>query len=58
MRAAGETLTPQLRARFIAFRTALFQRGVYDPILVRFDSYTAPRATVAEIVAELEQLSS
>jgi hypothetical protein len=50
---SGE-ITPALRERFIAVRTALFQRGIYDPVLVRFDSATAPRATKEEIAAQLE----
>jgi hypothetical protein len=50
---AGE-VTPSLRERFIDVRAALFQRGIYDPVLVRFDSATAPRATKEEIAAQLE----
>jgi hypothetical protein len=50
---SGE-ITPALREHFIAVRTALFQRGIYDPVLVRFDSATAPRATKEEIAAQLE----
>ena len=57
MKAAGETLPPELRARFIALRTALFQRGVYDPVLVRFDTATAPRASVREVADELEKIA-
>ena len=53
---AGE-VTPELRARFIDVRTALFRRGVYDPVLVRFDSSTAPRATKDEIAAQLETVA-
>jgi hypothetical protein len=37
------TLTPALREQFITVRAALFQRGIYDPVLVRFDSATALR---------------
>ena len=47
-----------LRARFIAVRAELFRRGVFDPVLVRFDSATAPRATNAEIAAELAALAA
>jgi hypothetical protein len=49
--AAG--VTPPLRTRFIQVRAALFERGMYDPVLVRFDSATAPRATVEEIAEQL-----
>ena len=50
---SSETVTPDLRARFIALRAALFMRGIYDPVLVRFDSATAPRATNAEVGEQL-----
>ena len=50
-------LTPALRERFIDVRSALFQRGIYDPVLVRFDSATAPRATKDEIAAQLETVA-
>ena len=53
MRAAGGSLSPQLRARFIALRTALFERGIYDPVLARFDSATVSPATVAEMADQL-----
>ena len=42
------TMTPELRARFIAVRAALFTRGIYDPVLVRFDSATVPQVSAAE----------
>jgi hypothetical protein len=45
--------SPLVRERFILVRTALFQRGIYDPVLVRFDSYTAPKATAAEVAEQL-----
>jgi hypothetical protein len=41
---AAGNMSPELRARFIAVRAELFNRGIYDPVLVRFDS-----ATVAQI---------
>ena len=53
---SGE-ITPPLRARFVEVRRALFQRGIYDPVLVRFDSATAPRATKDEIAAQLEAVA-
>lgn len=54
---SSEPLSPDIRQRFIRLRTALFQRGIYDPVLVRFDSATAPPATTAEIAGQLEKLS-
>lgn len=58
MRTAGDPLPPELRRRFIALRTALFQRGIYDPVLVRFDSFTAPRASIAEVAEQLEKMAA
>lgn len=52
MKGANEVSGP-LRARFIEVRGALFQRGIYDPVLVRFDSATAPKATTQEIAEQL-----
>ena len=53
----AESMSADVRARFIAVRTALFQRGVFDPVLVRYDSATAPRATNGEIAAELAKIA-
>jgi len=53
MKAAGDSLSPELRQKFIAARAELYQRGIYDPVLVRFDSYTAPKASVAEVAEQL-----
>ena len=55
---SAETLTPELRARFIAVRGALFQRGCYDPVLVRFDTASAPRATVAEVAERMREVAT
>jgi hypothetical protein len=54
----AESIDAATRQRFIALRAALFQRGVYDPVLVRFDSATAPRATNAEIAEQLEKIAA
>lgn len=53
----AETIPADVRARFIAVRAALFQRGVFDPVLVRFDSATAPRATNGEMAEELRKIA-
>lgn len=47
-----------LRERFINVRAALFQRGIFDPVLVRFDSATAPRATAQEIAEQLATVAT
>ena len=49
----AETVSPELRERFINVRAELFQRGIYDPVLVRFDSATAPRASYSEVAEQL-----
>lgn len=54
---AGE-VSPELRAGFIHVRAALFQRGIYDPVLVRFDSATAPRASAQEIAEQLATIAT
>ena len=53
-----DPITPALRARFIGVRAELFQRGIYDPVLVRFDSATAPRATTQEIAEQLASVAT
>jgi hypothetical protein len=46
-------LPEALRQRFIDVRTALFQRGIFDPVLVRFDTASAPQASTKEIGVQL-----
>jgi hypothetical protein len=53
MRSAGTPREGPVRGRFIEVRSALFQRGIYDPVLVRFDTATAPKATVEEVAEQL-----
>lgn len=55
---AHRALPPLVRERFIDVRAALFQRGIYDPVLVRFDSATAPQASTEEVAAQLEQVAA
>jgi len=50
-------MTPELRKKFIDVRAELFQRGIYDPVLVRFDSATVPHATQEEIAAQLATIA-
>lgn len=42
-------LPEALRQQFIEVRGALFARGIYDPVLARFDTATAPQASTSEI---------
>jgi hypothetical protein len=51
-------LPEDLRLRFIGVRAALFTRGIYDPVLVRFDTATAPQATTREIAEELATVAA
>jgi hypothetical protein len=46
-------LPEPLRQRFVSVRTALFQRGIFDPVLVRFDTASAPQASTEEIAQQL-----
>ena len=57
MKSAG-TIGPELRRRFIEVRAALFQRGMFDPVLVRFDSATAPPASAGEVAEQLEKIAA
>jgi hypothetical protein len=50
-------LGEDLRLRFIDVRAALFQRGIFDPVLVRFDTATAPQATTSEIAQQLSAVA-
>ena len=56
--ASNRDLPGELRARFIAIRAELFQRGVFDPVLVRFDSATVPQASPRGIADQLNLLAS
>lgn len=47
------TLTPETRRRLIEIRAALFRRGVFDPVLARFDSATVARASLEEVARQL-----
>jgi hypothetical protein len=54
---AEHTLTPELRARFVAIRAALFQKGVFDPVLARFDSATVAPADTHQTAAQLAKVA-
>ncbi len=56
--ASNGDLPKDLRARFVAIRAELFTRGIFDPVLVRFDSATVPQASPREIADELHLLAS
>ena len=50
-------LPEELRAGFVAVRAELFQRGIFDPVLVRFDSATASPASAAELADRLSAVA-
>jgi hypothetical protein len=54
----NKDLAKELRARFVAIRAELFQRGIFDPVLVRFDSATVPQASPQEIADQLNLVAS
>lgn len=54
---AHRGLPEDLRLRFIDVRAALFQRGIFDPVLVRFDTATAPQASTAEVAQQLSAVA-
>lgn len=58
LKVATEPLPPKLRQRFITVRAALFQRGIFDPVLVRYDTATAPRASLQEIGEQLATVAA
>jgi hypothetical protein len=51
-------LPEDLRKRFIDVRANLFARGIYDPVLVRFDSATVPHAPISEIAEQLATVAA
>ena len=55
---AHRKLPEALRSRFIQLRAELFERGMYDPVLVRFDTATAPQASTKAIAERLEAVAS
>ena len=58
LKVAAEPLPPELRQRFITIRAALFQRGIYDPVLVRYDTASSPRASLQEIGEQLATVAA
>jgi hypothetical protein len=50
-------MTPDLRARFIAVRSAIIRRGVFDPVLMRFDTATVPPASQSEVARQLAEIA-
>jgi hypothetical protein len=50
-------LPEDLRRRFLAVRAVLFQRGIYDPVLVRFDTASVAQASTREVAEELAKLA-
>jgi hypothetical protein len=51
-------LSDGLQTAFIAARKQLFQRGIFDPLLVRFDTATVSQASNAELADQLEKVAA
>jgi hypothetical protein len=51
-------LPEPIRERFIRVRAALFQRGIFDPVLVRFDTASSAPATTKEIGDQLAAVAA
>ena len=54
---AHRNLPEDVRQRFIDVRSALIERGIFDPVLIRFDTATAPQASTAEIAQHLNAVA-
>lgn len=53
----GRPIPPELRERLIRIREAMFQRGIYDPVLGRFDSYTVQQPDLRSIADQLARVA-
>ena len=51
-------LPEELRRKFVEVRAALFQRGIFDPLLVRFDTATVSQASTAAVAEELVKVAA
>ncbi len=50
-------LPEELCKRFITVRSELYQRGIYDPVLVRFDTATVTQASTRQIAEQLNAVA-
>ena len=49
IRLKNAMMNADLRERFIRVRVELFRRGIFDPVLARFDSHTVAPAGALEV---------
>jgi len=54
---AHRGLPGDVHRRFIEVRSALIARGIFDPVLIRFDTATAPQASTAAIAQQLRAVA-
>jgi hypothetical protein len=54
----SDALSAVLRARFVEIRSELFVRGIFDPVLARFDSITVAKAPLHEIADQLDAIAA
>lgn len=50
-------LAEDVRREIIDLRNRMFELGIFDPVLVRFDTATVAQATNGEIAQRLEEIS-
>jgi hypothetical protein len=50
-------LSPDIQSTFIDVRGALYARGIFDPVLARFDSATSAPASNGQIADQLETIA-
>lgn len=55
---AHRKLPETLRRELIAFRAALFDRGIYDPVLIRFDTASATQAATTRVAEQLRAIAT
>jgi hypothetical protein len=54
---AHRKLPVEFQRRFIDWRSELLEIGVFDPVLIRFDTATAPQAESRRIAEQLAALA-
>lgn len=55
---AHRQLEEDLRREIVDVRSRLFELGIYDPLLVRFDTATVSQASNAEVADRLQQVAA
>lgn len=53
MEASASGWTPEIRRNFVRLREEMLIRGIYDPVLIRYDSISAPRSDLPTLARQL-----